>query len=83
MREKKWRQKRYALTSAQPFPNNPRQTLELHASLSLQQSPSTLIAPCTWCMFSDQIPLMEVEKVAQKQQESVYTTHVVMYFFAY
>lgn len=30
-----------------------------------------------------QITLMEVEKVDQKQQESVYTTHVLMYFFAY
>lgn len=29
-----------------------------------------------------QITLMEVEKVDQKQQESVYTTNILMYFFA-
>lgn len=30
-----------------------------------------------------QVTLMEVEKIDQKQQESVYTTHILMYFFAY
>jgi len=30
-----------------------------------------------------QITLKKVEKVDQKQQESVYTTHILMHFFAY
>lgn len=30
-----------------------------------------------------QITLIEVVKVDQKQQESVYTTHILMYSFAY